>query len=176
MKDTTHYAPLLSDSDDGDPVVAPRRYEKRASIFFLAIAIIVAQALLILGFVAFNWSGYTMSKCAACSQAVYSPLQHLLEYNPVLYSNGLHDPISIYQSEPSREVDEAWENLYNGFGISAIPKEQAELLDNKTLVLPNGKYLVQLSVFHSLHCLNIIRKTVHADYYRDPITGTIDGL
>lgn len=43
-----------------------------------------------------------------------APLQHLLEYNPVLYSLGLHDPISIYQSEPSREVDEAWENLYNG--------------------------------------------------------------
>lgn len=69
MKDTAHYAPLLSDSDYGDPVVAPRRYEKRTSIFYLAIAIIVAQALLILGFVAFNWSGYT--KCAACSQAVY---------------------------------------------------------------------------------------------------------
>lgn len=43
-----------------------------------------------------------------------APLQHLLEYNPVLYSNGPRDPITIYQSEPSREVDQAWENLYNG--------------------------------------------------------------
>lgn len=69
MKDIAHYAPLLSDSDDGDPVVSPRWPEKRTSIFHLAI--IVAQALLIIGLVALNWSTYTKSKSAACSQVVY---------------------------------------------------------------------------------------------------------
>lgn len=43
-----------------------------------------------------------------------APLQHLLEYKPVLYSNGLRDQMSVYQGEPSREVDQAWEDLYNG--------------------------------------------------------------
>lgn len=69
MKDIAHYAPLLSDSDDGDPVVSPRWPEKRTSIFHLAI--IVTQALLIIGLVALNWSTYTKSKSAACSQVVY---------------------------------------------------------------------------------------------------------
>ncbi|KAK7687809.1 hypothetical protein QCA50_009028 [Cerrena zonata] len=174
MEDTTHYAPLLSDSDDGNPVVSPRRFEKRTSIFYLAI--IASQTLLFLGFVAFNWSTYTKSNSAACSQVVYSPLQHLLEYKPVLYSNGLRDQMSVYQGEPSREVDQAWEDLYNDFGISAIPKEQAELLDNKTIALPNGKHLVEISVFHSLHCLNTMRKALRADYYTDPATGIIVGF
>ena len=86
-----------------------------------------------------------------------------------MYGNGFHDQMSIYQSPPSPEVDLAWEELYNSlypfsylgrlltfppdFGLSALPKEQADLLDNKTLALSNGKYLAEFSVFHSLHCL-----------------------
>lgn len=42
-----------------------------------------------------------------------APVQHLLEYRPVLYGNGFNDQVSIYQGDPSPEVDEAWEDLYN---------------------------------------------------------------
>lgn len=80
---------------------------------------------------------------------------------------------TIYQGDPSDEVDQAWNSLYNGmhylqilkvywlidqlpeFGLSKIPKEQARLLPNKTLPIPGdeGYYAVGLAVFHQLHCL-----------------------
>lgn len=68
---------------------------------------------------------------------------------------------------PSDEVDAAWEDLYNVFGISAIPRESAVLLPNETIHVPGDKshYLVGLDVFHQLHCLNRIRKALYPVYY-----------
>ncbi|KAJ6526814.1 hypothetical protein B0H19DRAFT_970486, partial [Mycena capillaripes] len=72
----------------------------------------------------------------------------------------------IFQAPPSDEVDAAWEGLYQ-FGVSTIPKNQAALLPNKTYPIAHNtsQYLVQLEVFHQLHCLNQIRKALHHHYY-----------
>lgn len=82
---------------------------------------------------------------------------------------GHHKP--IYQQPPSKEVDQAWLDMYNGkgsisyicsqlmlfvaHGLSQIPKSQARLLPNKTLPIPADpdNYAVGLAVFHQLHCL-----------------------
>lgn len=41
--------------------------------------------------------------------------------------------------------------------------EEAHPMDNKTLPVPDedGGYIIQLSVFHQLHCLNMIRKGLY---------------
>ncbi|KJR86044.1 uncharacterized protein SPSK_09941 [Sporothrix schenckii 1099-18] len=44
----------------------------------------------------------------------------------------------------------------------------AARLPNKTILLPHDKqrrYLVELDVFHQLHCLNMVRKALHPEYY-----------
>ncbi|KAF2022493.1 hypothetical protein EK21DRAFT_83250, partial [Setomelanomma holmii] len=40
---------------------------------------------------------------------------------------------------------------------------EAKPIDNKTLLIPDkeGGYVVQLAVFHQLHCLNLIRKGIY---------------
>ncbi|THH30884.1 hypothetical protein EUX98_g3329 [Antrodiella citrinella] len=85
---------------------------------------------------------------------------------------------TIYQGEPSDEVDKAWEDLYNSFGLSQIPKAQARLLPNKTLPILGDEenYAVGLAVFHQLHCLNSLRKGLNPEYYRDPVTGAISNI
>ncbi|KAJ7062078.1 hypothetical protein C8F01DRAFT_1251894 [Mycena amicta] len=96
---------------------------------------------------------------------VYSPAQDAIEVGVTSYAIG-GDP--KFHIPPSPELDANWNDLYN-FGISQIPKSQARLLPNKTYPIPGDEenYIVELDVFHNLHCLNMIRKGLHVDYYKD---------
>jgi hypothetical protein len=92
-----------------------------------------------------------------------------VEYGITTYAIGGDKRFHI---PPSPELDQNWSDLYN-FGISQIPKSQAALLPNKTHPIPGdeGNYvrfnsedsqqvvkggclqIVELDVFHNLHCL-----------------------
>ena len=107
------------------------------------------------------------------SQLTYSPAQDVIEYEVKVFHKGQEDMPSRFQGPPSPELDEAWESLYEGMpdhtastapsirfnsssgGISSISKDQARRLVNYTTEIPNhdGEYIVQLDVFHQLHCL-----------------------
>lgn len=51
-------------------------------------------------------------------------------------------------------------------GISKISKEQAQLLPHPTLAIPGtDEYLVQLDVFHELHCLDDLRKMLYPERF-----------
>ncbi|THG93993.1 hypothetical protein EW026_g7385 [Hermanssonia centrifuga] len=106
---------------------------------------------------------------------VLAPAQEAVTYEVKNFIIGLHDghPKTLFGAEPSYEVDEAW-----GKPCTTIPEMQAKLLPNKTLPIPGdtGNYVVALSVFHELHCLNVIRKALHPDYYVDPVTGAIGNI
>ena len=84
MKDTAHYTPLLSDSDEADVGlkgfpsqggglgVLQQRSTRRSNIFYLAL--VAVEAFLILGLITFNWSTYKKLNSAACSQVIYCEL------------------------------------------------------------------------------------------------------
>ncbi|KAK7052482.1 hypothetical protein R3P38DRAFT_2860578 [Favolaschia claudopus] len=96
---------------------------------------------------------------------VYSPAHEAVEYGITTYTIGGDKRFHI---PPSPALDQAWSDLYN-FGISQIPKSQAVLLPNKTHPIPGDplNYIAELDVFHNLHCLNMIRKGLHTEYYND---------
>jgi hypothetical protein len=56
---------------------------------------------------------------------------------------------------------------YSLVGISWLTKKEASHLLNKTLPAPHDsdKYMIQLEVFHNLHCLNMLRKSLYPDQY-----------
>jgi hypothetical protein len=59
-----------------------------------------------------------------------------------------------------------------------IPEEQAAKLPNKTIMFPHDsqrRYLMNLDVFHQLHCLNMIRKALHPEYYKPMNPGEHTG-
>ncbi|EQL01720.1 hypothetical protein OCS_02573 [Ophiocordyceps sinensis CO18] len=69
-----------------------------------------------------------------------------------------------YPTEDGR-TDRLWSDLYN-FGISKIARQEAEKLHSPTLTIPGTKdYLVQLDVWHELHCLNDLRKVLYPEVY-----------
>ena len=66
-------------------------------------------------------------------------------------------------------------------GVSYITPEEAAKLPMPTLPIPGtDKYLVELEVFHVLHCLNDIRKVFYPEVYGEAILnltqadGTLD--
>jgi hypothetical protein len=52
---------------------------------------------------------------------------------------------------------------------SWVDEPTARKLPNRTLALPDDpkKYLVQLDVFHQLHCLDVLRNLLWPERYKD---------
>ncbi|KAK8044802.1 hypothetical protein PG993_004826 [Apiospora rasikravindrae] len=100
------------------------------------------------------------------SVGVYSPANEAIEYIPqhkfqsALFS---HTP---YMGFPTDETDQLWKDLYNEVAISTISEEEAKLLPHPTLPIPGTKrYLVQLDVFHELHCLDDLRMLLYPERF-----------
>ena len=86
-----------------------------------------------------------------------------------------------YMGYPSDETDRLWSELYNctspfthipfktdetQVGISRISAEEAEQLPNPTLAIPGTQdYLIELDVWHELHCLNDLRKLLYPERF-----------
>ncbi|KAL9117478.1 MAG: hypothetical protein Q9187_005986 [Circinaria calcarea] len=134
--------------------------------------------------------------CHDPSQGIYSPASDAVAYrNHVFRENfvskgpymGRPDGIPD-EGVPSDQTDALWEDLYqcvlpNNFsiayynptnqepsvGVSQIPYDQARQLPNATERIPGTteQYVIELDVFHQLHCLNAIRKTLYPERYWD---------
>ncbi|KAK0637155.1 hypothetical protein B0T17DRAFT_520774 [Bombardia bombarda] len=93
-----------------------------------------------------------------------APALSAVENERVVFSSAFGIERSPFQGEPSPANDELWADLYD-FGITRVSAAEARPMDNKTLPVPDerGGYLVQLAVFHQLHCLNLIRKGIYGD-------------
>ncbi|PMD63757.1 uncharacterized protein K444DRAFT_626451 [Hyaloscypha bicolor E] len=71
-----------------------------------------------------------------------------------------------YMGFPTNETDKLWENLYDSLAVSKISKSEAKLLHHPTLRIPGTEdYLVQLDVFHQLHCLDDLRMLLYPERF-----------
>ena len=92
-------------------------------------------------------------------------------------------PVSIWRQEPSPAVDEAWEEI-SAFSYHTISTADVIALgkDPRTTVKAplswgNGPdaHIVQLDVFHQIHCLDSLRRAAFHDYYYPNSTTGVDG-
>ncbi|KAF5328245.1 hypothetical protein D9619_013402 [Psilocybe cf. subviscida] len=156
--------------DDGGPQHAPRpslvrRFARAYSAVCLAIILAQTVAIVLL-----------LSKKSTRGPYLYFPAEEAVQYEIKTFNFGISDDKSPYQGSPSPEVDRLWEELYS-VGLQRIPKSDAARLPNKTAVIPGdpeGFYITELDVFHQLHCLNFIRKSLHPDYYPAQRLGTLE--
>ncbi|WQF89969.1 Putative mycotoxin biosynthesis protein UstYa [Colletotrichum destructivum] len=97
---------------------------------------------------------------------VYSPVASIAGHKNVVFTSGIGDRRTPYMGPPSPEREDLWNDLY-GFGTSVIGREHAAKLVNKTVPVPGkngeyeGKYVIMLGVFHQLHCVNLLRKSLY---------------
>ncbi|CRG92233.1 Cell surface glycoprotein 1 [Talaromyces islandicus] len=100
---------------------------------------------------------------------IYSPAEKVVQYKNLAFTPSIMPNLTKYQGPPTPENFAAWEDLYS-FGISRIPMSEAAKLVNKTVPIPDypGEYVIELDVFHQLHCLNMIRLKIWAgEGYQD---------
>ncbi|KAL6854525.1 hypothetical protein J3F83DRAFT_764464 [Trichoderma novae-zelandiae] len=104
--------------------------------------------------------------------SVYSPAESAVKYKTVVFTGGLHGDRSVYQGY-SDEVNERWDSLFNAIGISQIPASMAARLPNATTPTAHDPnlYMVELDVFHQLHCLNFMRKIVYPNVFKIDLTS-----
>ncbi|PMD13118.1 hypothetical protein NA56DRAFT_445371 [Hyaloscypha hepaticicola] len=80
-----------------------------------------------------------------------------------------HPGIPTYVGPPSPDIDKHWDSIIKPEWFHATQEEIVQYggseLAEKLLHSANGIYSVELDVFHSLHCLNQIRKAIDRDYY-----------
>jgi len=83
------------------------------------------------------------------------------------------EPPIIYRREPSKEVDKAWEALYDTRPIP-LTREQVVAMGKdpaSSVKIPsdwghgNDSYFGRLDVFHQLHCLDALRREARWDHY-----------
>ncbi|KFY99842.1 hypothetical protein V498_00470 [Pseudogymnoascus sp. VKM F-4517 (FW-2822)] len=128
----------------------------------------------------------------------YSPAAHVIEYEDMKFNGSMYATTEYIGKGP--EVDAAWNVItYNGPEVDAAwnvitynvgdqmisaaelrkidkPDTALKVTDPRTGV---EGYRVGLEVFHQLHCLNLLRKTTHIDYYGSrggDFAEGIDGL
>ncbi|CEJ57309.1 hypothetical protein PMG11_06006 [Penicillium brasilianum] len=87
-----------------------------------------------------------------------------LRYNTTL--NQLYRDIDITRPEyigaPSPEIDAAWESLLGGQFLVLGDDEAVDLDDPVSI---EGRWVGEVEVMHSLHCLNMLRKALSPEYY-----------
>ncbi|KAL4928133.1 oxidase ustYa family protein [Aspergillus undulatus] len=88
-----------------------------------------------------------------------TPANRVLRYKTQTFFSGFAEERTPYMGPPTDAYDKAWEDLYN-YGIIKIPKSDAAQLVNHTLPLSSepGQYVVEIDVFHQLHCLHHLHK------------------
>ncbi|GAQ47695.1 hypothetical protein AAWM_06151 [Aspergillus awamori] len=96
---------------------------------------------------------------------VYSPANEAIEYIKQHKFRAALFEKTPYMGFPTDETDRLWQELYN-FGISKIPEHEARMLPHPTLKVPGtDEYLVQLDVWHELHCLNDLRMLLYPERF-----------
>lgn len=102
---------------------------------------------------------------------ITAPALSSIKNERVVFSSAFGIEQSPFQGKPTEENNKLWASLYDCesslfirekqiptilvVGISRISADEARPMDNKTLPIADtsGGYIVQLSVFHQLHCL-----------------------
>ncbi|KAJ9606918.1 hypothetical protein H2200_008929 [Cladophialophora chaetospira] len=94
-----------------------------------------------------------------------APANGVVEYAEHHFRAALFN-FTEYMGFPDDETDRRWQDLYNDYATSVISEEEAKNLITPTLRIPGtAKYLVQLDVFHELHCLNDMRKLLYPERF-----------
>ncbi|KAM3434864.1 hypothetical protein MY4824_005194 [Beauveria thailandica] len=152
----------------------PTRRTRWAIILPYSVALNVVLVLALFGL--WNLQRHDPSKHYIPNE-IYTPAQSAVEYQNILFTGGLKGDGGSKYLGSTPEVDEAWDHLYNKTLISQILSDAAAQLPNATTRFSNDTdyHIVELDVFHQLHCLNMLRKLVYPNAYpADLVSGKED--
>ncbi|KAI1283598.1 hypothetical protein F5Y07DRAFT_394502 [Xylaria sp. FL0933] len=172
--------PFLStgeDIADGLPAPARRASPSNICLFSICINFIFISAYTILFFTvsAHYWNNGATAinrKITAITEVTY--IIYLfrkalpgLKFNYVAQKY-IYVEASPFSGPPSSSADEAWHKLLNFTNLRASASE-LQLSNQTSVELPDGGYMVWLSVFHQLHCIKMLRQWRYREHYHPQI-------
>ncbi|KAF2763786.1 hypothetical protein EJ03DRAFT_53847 [Teratosphaeria nubilosa] len=148
----------------------------KAILAVLSSPTVVASAAMIGALLLFSWQGH---RSQPWSKYDFAPARHLLKSNEVTFSGtaAFHANGSAYRTSrvgepqyvgtPSKGIDEAWDTLIGGryFYITEDEARQTWPETYQQYYRDEYGYRAGLDVLHTLHCVNMLRKTIYVDYY-----------
>ncbi|KAH9825648.1 Cyclochlorotine biosynthesis protein [Teratosphaeria destructans] len=185
---SARYKPVRATEDLSSGPESPRpncphcgSQQTKVSTFKAIVAVlwsptVVASAAIIGTLLLFSWQG---RQTQLWSKHDFAPARHLLKSNEVTFSGtaAFHDNGSAYRTSrvgepqyvgtPSKEIDEAWDALIQGryFYITEDEARQTWPDTYQQYYRDEYGYRAGLDVLHTLHCVNMLRKTIYVDYY-----------
>jgi hypothetical protein len=116
----------------------------------------------------------------------FASARSAIKYLTTQFTSSLEfrDPEHIYRVADSstppyvgnsskHEIDSSWDELILPADIDISDAEAAPLLAHGASIYRDpttGKYRIELEVFHSLHCLNMLRMRIYSEQYPDMLT------
>ncbi|KAF2186439.1 hypothetical protein K469DRAFT_663313 [Zopfia rhizophila CBS 207.26] len=108
------------------------------------------------------WVRVTTTDCVR-PQLIYTPAKHAISYQTKrLFRHINHN---VFTGKPRPEYEEAWRKLVEPIAIKVSNKELAKFGQNSIAFKDGSGYVVELQVYHELHCIKQIRRHLHLDYY-----------
>ncbi|KAI1261341.1 hypothetical protein F5Y18DRAFT_431172 [Xylariaceae sp. FL1019] len=163
------------------PQILPRRPVSQRSNIWVWTTFILAFLLLAIGVRDLAWSKGDASRKYAYEtgfETDWSLAREVSRTKKVKFSGGIqfHEDETrylttnpdepVYIGPPSPELDAAWDELTYHASIAVTPAEAKAVTDKSGYDKYRGHYTVGLSVLHSLHCLDALRKAQDVEYYR----------
>ncbi|KAL8296282.1 hypothetical protein RB597_005629 [Gaeumannomyces tritici] len=101
------------------------------------------------------------------TRSSHYPLELLAKFAPKRFEADLGSK-SVYKGQPRKELDDAWDKLVDHPMILA-DKETLRRFDPTTKPTKGtrGHYYATVEMFHQLHCLDITRKYIWRDDYKN---------
>ncbi|KAK6336234.1 hypothetical protein TWF696_001796 [Orbilia brochopaga] len=160
------YARVPREEEDGQAEhinVVSQSWWKRLAVFSsyeLSFGLSVILNIFLIGLLYISHRHPESSHSSHFPQLIYSPVQDAIHYELKTFESSFHDN-SAYTGYPDSEINQRWKQLYR-VGNSRISKAEAAQLPNKTIAATTDSddYLVVISVFHDLHCLDRIRQSL----------------
>ncbi|KAF2653667.1 hypothetical protein K491DRAFT_694507 [Lophiostoma macrostomum CBS 122681] len=151
--------------DDSAPSLLSRRPDSRhlhrRLHFFL---LYVVNALLVVSLMVLL---VRREKCVDPSLKTYMPANDAVEWEETVFID-MPGEVSPYLGTPSDEIDELWDQLYTGTGFLLFDPEETRRMVEPTVAIPTSggdSGLYGMEVFHELHCLNVLRKSLYPERY-----------
>ncbi|POS74148.1 hypothetical protein DHEL01_v207457 [Diaporthe helianthi] len=72
-----------------------------------------------------------------------------------------------YTGEPRPEIEEAWAHIFKHYNLRFTAEEMQKLnrTDNPIELQNGGGFFGQISAYHHLHCLSMLRQVLWHDFY-----------
>ncbi|KAL4982440.1 hypothetical protein BDW68DRAFT_195347 [Aspergillus falconensis] len=159
MSNSVTYHGIPGDDDEAGDLFSSSGHRGRCRPSLWPCFLYTAFSVSVLINITYLWDQIQRSKDICIPSPLFSPANRILRYKTQTFSSGFGDERTPYMGPPTDAYDEAWEDLYN-YGIIKIPKSDAAQLVNYTLPLASNpdEYVVEIDVFHQLHCLHHLHK------------------